>query len=32
MLERSPLMDYDGYAPELTGMLQRWWTKRYAEV
>ena len=32
MLERSPLMDYDDYAPELAGMLQRWWAKRYAEV
>ena len=31
MLERSPLMDYDGYAREFGGMLQRWWAKRCAE-
>ena len=31
MLERSPLMDYNGYAWEFGGMLQRWWAKRCAE-
>ncbi len=31
MLERSPLMDYNGYAREFGGMLQRWWAKRCAE-
>nr|MBC8245416.1 tetratricopeptide repeat protein [Verrucomicrobiota bacterium] len=31
MLERSPLMDYTGYAGEFGGMLQRWWAKRCAE-
>ena len=31
MLERSPLMDFDGYAREFGGMLQRWWNKRCAE-
>ena len=31
MLERSPLMDYTGYAREFGGMLQRWWAKRCAE-
>ncbi|MEE2948099.1 MAG: tetratricopeptide repeat protein [Verrucomicrobiota bacterium] len=28
MLERSPLMDYGGYAREFGEMLQRWWAKR----
>ena len=28
MLERSPLMDYDGYARDFGGMLRRWWAKR----
>ena len=31
MLERSPLMDYNCYAREFGGMLQRWWAKRCAE-
>tara|TARA_Y100001934_G_scaffold68615_1_gene85088 strand:- start:5898 stop:7661 length:1764 start_codon:yes stop_codon:yes gene_type:complete len=31
MLQRSPLMDYSGYALEFGGMLQRWWTKRCSE-
>ena len=31
MLQRSPLMDYSGYALEFGGMLQRWWTKRCTE-
>ena len=31
MLERSPLMDYGGYAREFGGMLERWWAKRCSE-
>ncbi|MDP6794408.1 MAG: hypothetical protein QF721_02040 [Verrucomicrobiota bacterium] len=30
VLERSPLMDYDGYAREFSGILQLWWAKRCA--
>ncbi|MEE2946692.1 MAG: tetratricopeptide repeat protein [Verrucomicrobiota bacterium] len=30
ILERSPLMDYSGYAREFGEMLQRWWAKRCA--